>query len=80
MLTKQQEIQEKINQVYALVRECEQIARECDGSFHVNLVGTFYGSAKAYAEDYGEDGDEQEMIDGYENNTNNGWWTPSRNC
>jgi len=77
-MTKQQEIQQKIDQVYALVRECEQLAKECDGSFHVNLIGTFYGSAKAYAE-YNEIEDEQEAIDDYLE-TNDGWWTPSRNC
>lgn len=80
-MTKQQEIKQKIDQVYALVRECEQLARECDGSFHVNLIGTFYGSAKAYAEDYGEEGDnEEELKDRYEENLEDGWWTPSRNC
>mgnify|MGYP003544242045 FL=1 len=80
-MTKQQEIKQKIDQVYALVRECEQLAKECDGSFHVNLIGTLYGSAKAYAEDYGEEGDnEEDLKDRYEENLEDGWWTPSRNC
>ena len=79
-MTKQQEIKQKIDQVYALVRECEQLAKECDGSFHVNLIGTFYGSAKAYAEDYSlSEDDMEDAKNGYEN-LEDGWWTPSRNC
>ena len=79
-MTKQQEIQQKIDQVYALVRECEELAKECDGSFHLNLAGTFYGSVKAYAEDYSFEGQDMEDLKSDYENLEDGWWIPSRLC
>ncbi len=79
-MTKQQEIQQKIDQVYALVRECEQIARETDGMFSLNLGRKFFGSASAFAEFNGFIDFPNKAKAAYEEETDNGWWTPSRNC